>query len=203
MSEADVQPEAPPSEPEKRVIGKFIWYMIVKSVWLWVDPPARQERSSKLNEWQNCLSWKWTQLVSVQAIFAVSLLFDQLTTGHNVTCELTISEVNWCIWNCWESIYWMGSNHWWCLLTYILHSFTGKLQNLSELSWIAWSFCLVLCCLKARHHWKNASTFECLSRQETIQLCSTSPWICSKIEWRLVTRIIRSWNIFISKKVHL
>ena len=32
MSEADVQPEAPPSEPEKRVIGKFIWYMIVKSV---------------------------------------------------------------------------------------------------------------------------------------------------------------------------
>ena len=46
---------------------------------------------------------------------------------------------------------------------------TGKLQNLSEISWFAWVFWLVLdcwlvlCCLMAHHHWKNASSLICHS----------------------------------------
>ena len=40
--------------------------------------------------------------------------------------------------------------------------FTGKLQNLSEISWFAWVFWFVLvgfvlCWLRASHHWRNVS----------------------------------------------
>ena len=68
---------------------------------------------------------------------------------------------------------------------------TGKLQNLSEISWFAWVFWLVLCglcswfCVVWRLFtvWKNASTWMvCLGKK---QLGSTSPWI---VPW-LVTHM--------------
>ena len=60
---------------------------------------------------------------------------------------------------------------------------TGKLQDLSEISWFAWVFWLVLvgyvlCCLKASHHWKNVSTLMvCLGKKQLGMVGHTSPWL--------------------------
>ena len=77
------------------------------------------------------------------------------------------------------------------------HFITGKLQKLSEISWFAWVFWLalvgfVLCCLKASHHWRNASVLMvCLGKN---QMRSTSPWFVP----RLVTNI-KHLHTFLAK----
>ena len=76
------------------------------------------------------------------------------------------------------SMYWLYS------LTFLLLNIS---KNLSEITWFASRSKLVcmsslvgfvLCCLKASHHWKNASSIllGCLGKK---QLGSTSPWIVS------------------------
>ena len=90
---------------------------------------------------------------------------------------------------------WVTYMHW-------LHDdTTGKLQNLSEISWFTWVFWLVLvvfvlCCLRASHPWKKCLNSDDLSRQETIG--QHFPKNCSKIghPYEAITNLF-GWNIFI------